>query len=65
MSKNVRDAQFRQAKGHDVRTKPREFNVGELVYPRNYSPGPMWLPGEIVEKQESTLYTVLLTDGRS
>ena len=34
------------------------------MYARNYSPGPMWLPGEIVEKQGSTLYTVLLTDGR-
>ena len=64
MSKKARDAQLRQAKGHDVRTKSREFNVGDLVYARNYSPGPMWLPGEIVEKQGSTLYTVLLTDGR-
>jgi hypothetical protein len=47
-----------------VCTKPREFNVRELVYARNYSPGPRWLPGEIVEKQGSTLYLVLLTDGR-
>ena len=64
MSKKARDAQLRQAKGHDVHTKPREFNVGELVYARNYSPVPMWLPGEIVEKHGSTLYTVLLIDGR-
>ena len=34
------------------------------MYARNYSPGPMWLPGEIMEKHGSTLYTVLLTDGR-
>ena len=26
--------------------------------------GPVWLPGEILEKHRSTLYTVLLTDGR-
>ena len=64
LSKKARDAQLRQAKGHDVRTKPREFKVGELVYARNYGQGPKWLPGEIVEKQGSTLYTVLLTDGR-
>ena len=64
LSKKARDAQLRQAKGHDVCTKPREFKVGELVYARNYGQGLKWLPGEIVEKQGSTLYTVLLTDGR-
>ena len=64
MGKKAREAQLRQAKGHDVHTKPREFNIEELVYARKYSPGPMWLPGEVVEKQGSALYTVLLTDGR-
>ena len=64
LSKKACDAQLQQAKGHDVRTKLREFKVGELVYAQNYGQGPKWLPGEIVEKQGSTLYTVLLTDGR-
>ena len=64
LGKKARDAQLQQVKGHDVCTEPREFKVRELVYTRNYSQGPMWLPGEIVEKQGSTLYTVLLTDGQ-
>ena len=64
LNKKAHDAQLQQAKGHDVRAKPREFNVGELVYTRNYGQGPTWLPGEVVEKHGFTLYTVLLTDGR-
>ena len=62
MGKKACDAQLWQAKDHDVHTKPREFNVGELLHARNYSPGPMWLPREVVEMQGSALYTVLLTD---
>lgn len=64
LDKKARDVQLQQAKGHDVRAKEREFVVGDLVYAQNYGQGPKWLPGEIVEKHGSTLFTVQLKDGR-
>ena len=64
LDKKARDVQWQQAKGHNVRAKVREFVVGDLVYAQNYGQGPKWLPGEIVEKHGSTLFTVQLKDGR-
>ena len=64
LSRKARQTQDQQARGHDVRAKARDFDVGNLVYARNYASGPTWLPGEVVEKHGSSLYTVLRRDGR-
>ena len=34
------------------------------MYVKNYSPGPKWLPGNIVETEGSVMYQIQLTDGR-
>ena len=41
-------------------TKTRSFNVGDCVYARNYSRGPKWLPGQVVQVEGSVLYQVNL-----
>lgn len=66
-SKKARKNQENQCQmhGHDVREKPREFQVGDLVYARNYGQGPTWLPGKVTGIQGAVLYTILLEDGRS
>ena len=64
LGKKVQEAQWQQAKGQGARAKEREFVVGDLVYARNYSPGPKWLPGKVIEKVGSRLHTVVLADGR-
>ena len=64
LSKKGQQTQERKALQHDVCAKFRDFQVGNLVYVINYSHGPTWLPGKVVEKHGSTLYTVLLKDGR-
>ena len=39
--------------------RPRHFNMGDLVYVRNFSNGRMiWLPGRIVERVSHVLYRV-------
>ena len=45
-------------------TTTRSFNVGDCVYARNYSRGPKWLPGQVVQVEGSVLYQVKLKDGR-
>ena len=64
LGKKARTVQAQQAKGHDVRAKPRAFVVGDQVYARNYGQGPIWLPGKVVEIHGTTLFTVQLEDGR-
>ena len=35
------------------------------MYVRNYAAGDVWLPGTVVKKLGSTMYAVLLVDGRN
>ena len=64
LAKKVRQGQEQQKRARDKSARPRDFSVGDLVYARNYGPGVMWLPGEIVSGLGSTMYEVQLTDGR-
>ena len=48
LNKKTRQVQERQKKGHDIRARPREFQIGELVYVRNY--GQLLLLLKIVKK---------------
>ena len=61
LSGKVRQSQERQALGQKVLPKFRDL---QLVYAKNYGQGTAWLPGKVVEKHGSTLYTVLLQDRR-
>lgn len=48
----------------DTRTMTQNLNGGDCVYARNYSGGPKWLPGQVVQVEGSVLYQVKLDDGR-
>ena len=63
LSKNVLSKQEKQKSGHDVRSKPRQFSVGDSVYCKNYGSGPNWIPGVVTETMGSTMYEVELADG--
>ena len=56
--------QDRQKQWYNVHTKHRVFNIGDLVYARNYAQGDHWLPGKIIELHGNVMFTVLLEDGR-
>ena len=55
----------RQKKAHDSHARCREFEVGDRVYAKNYGSGNPWLPGKVTSKLGSTMYSVLLNDGRN
>lgn len=63
LGRRVRQEQDRQKRGHDVRSKSREFGVGDKVYARNYGSGPLWLPGTVLELCGAVSYSVQLEDG--
>ncbi|XP_070802397.1 interferon-induced protein with tetratricopeptide repeats 5-like [Pituophis catenifer annectens] len=44
--------------------KLRGFQIGTLVFSRNYSEGPLWVAGVISEKKGPKSYTVDVGDGR-
>ena len=54
-----------QKKNHDRHSRDQVFQVGDLVFLKNFGNGPAWLPGEIKEIQGPVSYTVMLNDGRS
>ena len=64
-SQKVEQAQDRQRKSHDAHSSAREFNVSDVVYARNYSSGPHWLPGQVVELQGKAMCKVQLGDNRT
>ena len=51
-------------KAFDLKVAPRGFELGENVYSRNYGQGSKHLPGNVVDKQGSVTYGVLLKDQR-
>ena len=55
----------RQKKAHNCHGRCREFEVGDRVYAKNYGSGNSWLPGRATRKLGSTMYGVLLNDGRN
>ena len=57
--------QERQKKAHDSHASCREFVIGDQVYIKKYGSGNPWLPGKVTNKLCSTMYGVLLNDGRS
>lgn len=55
--------QWQQMNKHDCRAQERLFQDGDLVYARNFRPGPVWLPSEIVKICGPFSYSVKLDIG--
>jgi hypothetical protein len=64
LRKVVRDQQSRQKSAHDLRSRPREFAPGSDVFVQNFSSGPTWLAGIILQRRGPVSYLVKLQDGR-
>ncbi|XP_060786568.1 LOW QUALITY PROTEIN: uncharacterized protein K02A2.6-like [Neoarius graeffei] len=60
----IRKKQLKQKEHHDTRSKGRSFNSGDVVYIRNYSHGPKWIPAVVDENTGPVSYTVQTGDGR-
>ena len=59
----VQSRQEQQKFDHDHHTKSREFKCGDLVHVRNFSQGPMWIPGVVIQVRGPVSYMVeLLND---
>ena len=56
--------QQKQKESHDVHSRKRSFEAGNLVYAQNFSSGPRWLLGEVVKTTGPVSILVKLADGR-
>ena len=59
----VKGHQGQQKSDHDCHARSREFKCGDLVYVRNFSLGPMWIPGVVIQARGPVSYTVELASG--
>ena len=59
----VEDKQIAQKKQHDSQAPLREFQVNDPVFVKNFSYGPKWLCGNIIQKSGPVSYVVQLTSG--
>lgn len=59
---HVRASQARQKAGHDRRSKQRTFAPDDLVFIRNFSGGPTWLPGTVLATRGPLSFEVRLSD---
>ena len=65
VASRVIERQGQQKVAHDAHTKPREFEVDDTVFARNFgNTGRKWLSGTIVDKKGATSYYIELTDKR-
>ena len=59
----VQGRQGQQKSDHDRHARSREFKCGDLVHVRNFSQGPMWIPGVVIQVRGPVSYTVELANG--
>ncbi|UYV64475.1 K02A2.6-like [Cordylochernes scorpioides] len=59
LASRVRDQQARQMK-YDRRTHLEEFQIDDLVWCKNFRGGDKWIPGKIVGKKGTRVYTILI-----
>ena len=57
--------QQKQKVGHDQIAQQRQFHVGDNVFIRNFSLGPKWLPGSILEERGPCSFIIELEDGQN
>ena len=60
LARHVEAKQMAQKKNHDRHSRDRVFQIGDLVFIKNFGNGLPWLPGEIKEIQGPVSYSVLL-----
>ena len=60
----VSNKQEEQKRGFDKGTMHRSYAIGDTVWVRNFSQGPIWLAGEAVQLKGECSLNVKLTDGR-
>ena len=59
----VHAAQSRQKKQHDQHSRMRQVEVGDSVNVRNYSRGPKWVPGTVIQETDPLSARLELEDG--
>lgn len=59
----VHAAQSRQKKQHDQHSRMRQVEVGDSVNVRNYSRGPKWVPGTVIQETGPLSARIELEDG--
>ena len=60
----VEEKQLKQKRQHDARAKDQTFELGNLVFLKNFGRGRRWLRGKITKITGPVSYHVLLDDGR-
>ena len=60
----VEEKQLKQKRQHDARAKDRTFELGNLVFLKNFGHGRRWLRGKITKITGPVSYHMLLDDGR-
>ena len=63
-AERVERNQRKQKEQHDLRSRERNFGVGDDVFVRNYHHGNKWLPGVIQQKTGPVSYRVRLATGK-
>ena len=63
-AERVERNQRKQKEQHDLRSRERNFGVGDDVFVRNYHHGDKWLPGVIQQKTGPVSYRVRLATGK-
>ncbi|KAI2648573.1 hypothetical protein H4Q32_018706 [Labeo rohita] len=63
--KKIRGDTQKQKDGHDKSCKLRSFEVGDSVYVRNYSGGPIWIPAVVESCTGPLLYKTALGQGKT
>ena len=64
-AKAVEEQQLKQKVYHDGHAKDSQVNVGDPVYVTNFSSGPSWLPGVVVNKSGPVSFIVKRLDDRT
>lgn len=63
VERQVVQKQMQQKLNHD-HADVRNYTVGDLVYIKNFSVGPKWLPGVVMQVTGPLSYMIRLSDGR-
>ena len=65
ISSKVAKSQELQKEAHDHHAKFRKFQVGDLVYARNFQGSPAWNPGVVAAISGPLSMVIQLHDGRT
>lgn len=60
----MEERQQAQKRKHDSKARERSFQKDDLVFVKNFGPGPQWISGRIIEISGPVSYVVQLDDGR-